>query len=469
MPNEAEITKAIKTALKVVNHPTNKTQPVKALQKEFFICTATGKLSVMVKDELDDTSELAHPNYYTKDDAVLLMRRRLEVMAYPIEEEDFKYIYKDFFASPNTKVIKRFAFDPEPQAEDTHNFWIDPILKGKPGDWGVIKHWLYSLVCNGDDTAYEYLIDWLAHAYQKPQEKPGVMLVLMGKEGTGKGTMLQLLHLIFGKVVFQVDKSEQMVGKFNGVLNDKYFVWSDEAIFVGAFDHMNSLKHIITEPYITTELKHQNPHSMKSFHRFIAATNADHFSSISPEDRRFAFYRVSEAQMNNPIYWEPFWDAINNSGALDAFVYYLANKDISRFNPRVKVVTKELIRQKELSMTGVSSFLRQVLDAANFLLVRSNDYSVDGVPYEDEPRIPTIDFLEYYKLYDKTAERHRPLKHNQVKEQVKTIIPSVEFARKDNRQALQFPTLDVARQEFQRHLTHDIPEWNLPTNTKEDI
>ena len=177
-----------------------------------------------MKSELDDKSELASPNFYTTDDAVVLMRRLLEELAFPIEEKEFKYIYSDFFASPSTKLIKHFAFDPTPQGKDTHNFWVEPLIEGKQGDWRAIENWLYELVCNQDQTAYDYLLRWIAHAIQKPHEKPEVMIVLMGKEGTGKGTLFKILRLIFGKVVYPVDKPDQMVGKFNGVLNNKYIV-----------------------------------------------------------------------------------------------------------------------------------------------------------------------------------------------------------------------------------------------------
>ena len=35
--------------------------------------------------------------------------------------------------------------------------------------------------------------------------------------------------------------------------------------------------------------------------------------------------------------------------------------------------------------------------------------------------------------------------------------------RENDKRGIQFPVLDIARQEFQSYLTHDIEDWNLPT------
>ena len=65
----------------------------------------------------------------------------------------------------------------------------------------------------------------------------------------------------------------------------------NSAIFVaGNEKHRDSLKSVISEPYISTEIKHQTIKQVKSFHRFIAATNREHFANIEVSDRRNVFY-----------------------------------------------------------------------------------------------------------------------------------------------------------------------------------
>ena len=456
--------------MKVLEYPTTNIKPVAALQKRFYLSTASGELRVIDKSEIDNRELTA--NYYKESDSKKLMIRHLEQLGLDVPDSKIKFVLNDFFSSPNTKLIKRFDFDPRPQGEDTLNSWKAPLIKGKPGTWVVIQDWLFRVLCNGDETAYEYLINWLAHAFQKPETKPEVIIILMGPEGTGKGTLLRILTMIFGDVVFSADKAEQIVGRFNGVLNDKFIVWSDEALFVGNEKHKDSLRSVISEPHISTEIKHQTIKQVKSFHRFIAATNHDHFANIEVGDRRNAFYRVSTEYAKDTEYYGKFWKAINDTDELEAFVHHLRNKDLSDFDARSRPNTEELTNQKLLSLKGLGRYLKEVLDEENFVLNASSYVSVDGVPYEGEPLITTAKIKEYFTLYDKKAENWGALQQKQIKGLIKKIFPSAktdDSQRLNNQRAIRFPSLDVARQEFQTFLGHDIKEWNIPTATNGEI
>ena len=108
----------------------------------------------------------------------------------------------------------------------------------------------------------------------------------------------------------------------------------------------------------------------------------------------------------------------------------------------------------------------------NFVLASSAYVSVDGVPYVDEPLITTAKIKEYFTLYDKKAENWGALQQKQIKGLIKKIFPSAKVddsQRLDNKRAIRFPSLDVARQEFQIYLGHDIKEWNIPTATNGEI
>jgi hypothetical protein len=444
-------------------------QPVQALQRRFYLCVATGHLRVVAKEELEDGDELAAPNYYSVMDAKVLLRRALESLPLDIPQGQHRFIIEDFFSSPNTRIVNKFAFDPRDLPDDTLNLWIKPPIKPVPGDWKLIEDWLLTVLCNRDQVAYHYLIRWLAHAIQVPEKKPEVIIVLMGKEGTGKGTLFRLLCLIFNaRVILPASKPEQLVGKFNELLDNKFLVWSDEAIFVGNKSAQDDLKHLITEPIITTEGKGKPLKQIRSYHRFIAATNKKHFSYVSPDDRRYAFYKVSEEQMQNKPYFNRLWHSIEKEGALAAFVHHLTNLDLSDFDPTIKPVTQELINQKLLSLEGVVGFMKEVLDADNWVLVKDSNYPVEGLPLTDNQKISTADYADYFKLYDKHVEKHGALKQKAVKGAIFEIFPSATEVRIGNLQAIGFSTVDVMRQEFQTYLTHDIAEWNLPTNTNGD-
>jgi hypothetical protein len=96
------------------------------------------------------------------------------------------------------------------------------------------------------------------------------------------------------------------------------------------------------------------------------------------------------------------------------------------------------------------------------------DDMIQVQPLTDNQKISTADYADYFKLYDKHVEKHGALKQKAVKGAIFEIFPSATEVRIGNLQAIGFSTVDVMRQEFQAYLTHDIAEWNLPTNTNGD-
>jgi hypothetical protein len=70
-------------------------------------------------------------------------------------------------------------------------------------------------MCAGNEKTYDYLIRFLAHMIQKPHEKPGVIITLLGGQVTGKGVFFSLLRAIWPRTFLLVSDIEQVIGRFN--------------------------------------------------------------------------------------------------------------------------------------------------------------------------------------------------------------------------------------------------------------
>ena len=73
-------------------------------------------------------------------------------------------------------------------------------------------------ICDGNKALYQYLIRFLAHMVQRPEEKPGVMIIFLGRQGTGKGMFFQLLSKLWPRTTLVVSDIAQVVGQFNAAL-----------------------------------------------------------------------------------------------------------------------------------------------------------------------------------------------------------------------------------------------------------
>ena len=230
---------------------------------------------------------------------------------------------------------------------------------------------------------------------QRPEEKPGIMLVMLGGQGTGKGTFFRLIHRIWGRTTLQVSDVNEVVGQFNAALERSYALCMDEALFVGDRKALDRLKSMITEPHCRIEQKYQPSRTIDSYHRFFAASNHNHFAHVEPDDRRFVFLRLSGAKKNDYRYFEAVSKALVDPVALGDFVRQLRDINLTKFNIRKKPNTKEQTLQKLQSLERFPRYWFEVLMTGNFS--GRDEHSNNWI---DAPFVSTAALSENYLNFD---------------------------------------------------------------------
>lgn len=428
-----------------------------ALQEAFGLYQSNGDFFVVDLKQVSDIQSGAVGNieFYKKQPAELLLKRFLENLSVPSKPKE---VIADFWINPSTTVFTGIAFSPTPQSTSILNYWVGPTAIPVQGDCSVINEFLLNVICAGSRDSYSYLMSYLAHMYQRPEEKPGVMIALLGGQGTGKGTFFRLLQAIWGQTTLQVSDVNEIVGQFNAALERNLIILMDEALFSGDRKAQDRLKSIITEPKCRIEQKYQPARTIDSYHRLFAASNHKHFAQVDDDDRRFVFLRVSESMRGNHEYFEKISKAITDQVIINAFVYELDNLSIDTFNIRQKPSTQEYLNQKVLSLNGFSRYWFEVLSTGN-LKVRdniSNDWN--------EPIfIATTELVENYTNFDKKAEWYRSIQQNQITDELKRLCPLVECDRQQNGSRGQkrgwiLPSLEMARKQFENYIGGKI-QW----------
>ena len=238
---------------------------------------------------------------------------------------DSKSTITQFWINPGTQVFNATAFSPLPQPASTINYWIEPTAKPRAGNCDILQAFLLNIICAGSQVTYSYLLRYLAHMLQRPWEKPGIMIVHLGGQGTGKGTFFRILRAIWGRTALQVSDIQEVIGHFNAVLERNFIVFMNEAIFSGDKKALDRLKSLITEPACRVEQKYQPARTIDSYHRFFAASNHDHFARVEQDDRRFVFLRVPDGAKGNHQFFSQLSNAIDDPAVIDALVYELMN------------------------------------------------------------------------------------------------------------------------------------------------
>jgi hypothetical protein len=424
------------------------------LQQEFAIYCGHGSFGVVDLATLRrNSADRLAPRLvvFPRSEANTLLRRRLETIGVPVATP--KSVIEAYWVDPATTVYDSITFTPNAVPPSTLNLWVPPTIRPAPGPWLEIEEFLRETICANDAALYEYLLNFLAHALQRPAEKPGVIIVLLGGQGVGKGTVEVLLRRIWGSTTLLVNKVDMIVGSFNGVMERAFNVFLDEAVFYGDRRSTEALKSIITSEFVVINEKNQPARSISSVHRFFAASNSSHFAATDRDDRRAIYIHVSGERQGDYQYWECVHAAISGDEA-EHFADFLLKRDISNFHPRQRPKSQELIRQRILSLTGFDQFWFELL--RNVGPACSEGHRMTPVEWEDDQFLATRTLLDQYELFSRGTRSYRTVGSHDLGEALRRLCPSARQDRKQisnkRQHGYTLPSLRMAREEFEQYI-----------------
>ena len=448
----------------VANASTNST-PLEELQDQFAIIDLSGEIRFIDRMKIQKIlsgKDSVDPIFYKKPDATLLMKRNLETLPYSCKPQ---IVINEFLVAPSTVMYQGTAFTPAQTSPFVLNFWVGPQKPIPNGNCTVILDHLFAVICDRDGISYDYFIKYLAHMIQKPEEKPGVIVALLGRQGTGKGMFFNLLRAVWTHTTLQVTDVDQVVGRFNACLERNFVVCMDEALFAGDRKALDRLKSMVTEPQINIEQKYQPSRTIGSVHRFFAASNHDHFAHVEMDDRRFVFLRVSDARKQDAAYFSQLAAAINDPATIGAFVHHLQGIDLTSFDARKKLKTNENLAQQVKSLHGFDRYWYEVLLSED---LNAGTLSTQGfISWGDPIFISTTSLVACYTSFNKNAQKHQTVQSAEVVANVKRLCPSAQadrhlgvtsgLATKAQKRGLKLPDIATARGEFQQVIGGEVP------------
>ena len=244
------------------------------------------------------------------------------------------------------------------------NIWQGWGVKDRQGDCELICQHIENVIAGGNaDIAY-YVFCWLAWSIQNPDKQAEVALVLVGEKGTGKGTFARCLERIFGAHAFLVNSKEEVVGRFNGHLQDCVMFIADEAYWGGDKRCIGRLQGMITEPTLPIERKGIDIGRVPNRLHVVMLAEPGWVIPAGRFERRYAAMTVSNVRRGDKDCFRALYQQIADGGA-EAMFHYMRNVDLDGWHPReipeALLNNPELRKQQGLTLSPMEQWFLSVL------------------------------------------------------------------------------------------------------------
>jgi Family of unknown function (DUF5906) len=360
------------------------------------------------------------------------------------------------------------AVDPEDPDNKLFNTWrgwpTKPVWNLEK--WKIIHRYIHVVICNRDCEKTRHLLDYYAHLFQKPEQKPSFGIALRGEEeGTGKSMFFEEMKKIVGRDnSFTTADPERIFGNNNPGMNCCLQLHLEEVEWALYRRYANKLRDLFTRKILNVNNKWEKQIEQNNFTRIGITGNAEHIMQVSRTGRRLSIFDVAPIKIDDPEYFRVLAETFDTGGR-EALMCRLLNRDISKFNPYKPLHTKETDEQKELSMDDVSKFwLEEMIEGAK-------------LPYDEV--IKTVDdkiicyrviveklvwcFNEWQKL-----RGERPISAKAFGKRFRKLVPDMPPAHnvkvtpadmKKQFNCFEVPNIDKCREHFAAHQRLKHKTW----------
>ncbi len=257
--------------------------------------------------------------------------------------------------SAKRRQYEGMVFSPQKETPGFYNLWQGFAVEPKEGDCGLFLEHIRNNIAGGKQEYADYILQWMAHIVQHPEQRVGVAIVLQGRQGTGKSLMCKLFGSLFGPHYALVTSSRGLVGNFNAHLRDVVVLFADEAFWAGDRASEGSLKAMITEDTLPIEAKGQDVITAPNHLNIMMASNNEWVVPAGLEERRFCVFNVGEDHMQDASYFKALIEQMENGGQ-QALLHYLIHYKLAGVNLQKFPQTEALLEQKIHSLNDVQKF-----------------------------------------------------------------------------------------------------------------
>jgi hypothetical protein len=345
------------------------------------------------------------------------------------------------------------GFWPNREVKGALNLWTGLAVKPDPNaSCALFLDHVLNVICSGDEKQFRYVMGWCAHMIQRPEEKPGVALVLKGVKGAGKDTLGNYVGKLCPKHHATVSQMSHLTGKFNAHQEKALLLHVQEGFWAGDPSAVGPLNHLITSETAMIERKGVDPIEIDSYLRVFISSNEKWVVPATEGERRYAVFHVSPHRAKDRAYFAAILHERDNGG-LGALLHYLQTFDLSDFDVGVPPESEGLAEQKIAGLKNAQAFWYEALAAGE--IVNEEDFGDDRNWRNHPVRVHRDGLYETYREWwrDHSRQGHRELLSKvEFGKEISALCPSKIMRQMgtgaDRYWVHKFPDLETCRNEF---------------------
>ncbi|MEZ9934591.1 primase-helicase family protein, partial [Vibrio sp. 10N.261.49.C12] len=264
--------------------------------------------------------------------------------------------------------------------EGKYNTWRPrPVVDFEPkhDESDELMDFIVDVICGGDEVVGDYVLQYIAHSIQRPEEKPTFALFLRSSQGCGKGFFGRLLNKLHGNN-FADPKPKEVFGGHNTMMQNRIITFIDE-FHTGGSKGTDEIKSLISEPFMWINKKFVDQYRVNNVSRYVMTTNRLGTVQFEAGERRYLYLLPSNKyEQDSQGYFKRLAKLLDDSDVIETFYAEMQNLDLEGFDPFKPIKTKGLMEEVGEHLPPVVDWLRlSVLD--NSLIGFKCD-SVTGMP-----------------------------------------------------------------------------------------
>jgi hypothetical protein len=249
---------------------------------------------------------------------------------------------------------------------------IPPIL-----DLGVVQalvepitSHILKIVVNGVQDHADWFLDWLANIVQRPELKTQVPIVISGKQGVGKGIIIDFFReFVLGLTVSaQIQNpSQDLFSRFANQHVNKVLIQIDEGD--GLAKYADHLKNLTTASHINYEIKGVMSLTTRNYLNIIITTNHERPVLVETSDRRFVLFKASDVNLGNTSYYSDLGRHLRLPQVARAFFQFLMARDLTKYVDHFqssRPMTEYYLQTRKNSISVLHKFISSLINSQKY-------------------------------------------------------------------------------------------------------